>query len=103
MTNLNCCVESCAFNKSECCCLNNIEVGGHKAEAPTNTCCQSFEEQSGAFTNDAMEPEMHLEVACEAKNCVHNSQGMCDAEHIDIAGISASASGETLCATFHCE
>ena len=32
MTNLNCCVESCAFNKSECCCLNNIEVGGHKAE-----------------------------------------------------------------------
>ena len=53
--------------------------------------------------NDAMEPEMHLEVACEAKNCVYNSQGMCDAEHIDIAGISASAIGETLCATFHCE
>ena len=26
MTNLNCCVESCAFNKSEHCCLNNIEV-----------------------------------------------------------------------------
>lgn len=103
MTQLNCCVESCAYNKSECCCLNSIEVGGHKAEAPTNTCCDSFEERSSSFTNDTMEPESHLDVVCKAEKCVYNSEGFCNADHIDISGISANTNGETLCATFHCE
>lgn len=103
MTNLSCVVDSCSYNKNEYCCLKSIQVGGEKADAPTNTCCSSFEENSGAFTNDAQQPEMNLDIKCDAGKCVYNSSGLCEAEHVDIAGISACDSEETLCATFHSE
>ncbi|MGG7178025.1 DUF1540 domain-containing protein [Clostridium paraputrificum] len=103
MTHLNCCVESCAHNKDEYCCLSSIEVGGSNASKPTSTCCDSFAENSGGFTNAAESVEPHLDIQCKAEECVHNSNCYCSAEHVDIAGISACNPEETLCATFHCE
>lgn len=103
MTHLNCCVGACAYNKNECCCLNSIKVGGDQAESSANTCCDSFAEKSSSFTNDAMVPETHLDVTCKAEKCIYNTNGLCSSDHINISGISASANGDTLCATFQCE
>ena len=103
MAHLNCVVESCAHNKEECCCLNSIEVGGHKADEPQATCCDSFAEKSEGFTNEAQTPEIHLDIRCSAEKCVYNNNRICEAEHVDIAGISAGAPMETLCSTFHSE
>lgn len=100
MTQLNCGVGSCANNKSGCCCLSSIEVGGQSAQSSASTCCENFAQKSASFTNDAMTPELNLNIGCQAKNCMYNSNGSCCSDHVNISGFSASTNRETLCETF---
>lgn len=103
MAHLGCVVESCAYNKAEHCCLSSIEIGGNNADEPQATCCDSFAEKSEGFVNESQNPEIHLDIRCAAEKCVYNNNRICQAHHVDIAGISAGVPMETLCATFHSE
>lgn len=43
---------------------------------------------------------MNGPLSCSAENCVHNMNGLCSANKIHVAGISAVSSGDTECSTF---
>lgn len=99
MPKLQCSATTCAYNCEELCCLNKIGVAGENAATSPNTCCSSFNEQSGA-TNSAENPNTELEVACEACNCTFNNDRTCCADHISIAGSNACHCEETECSSF---
>ena len=100
MAKLSCSVNNCCHNSSNYCCNNEIKVGGKKANSPSSTCCESFQEMTEAFTNNVQTPNPSLNVKCEATNCIHNSDCSCSANSISIDGISASNSDDTQCVSF---
>lgn len=102
MTKLGCNVKSCTNNKDNCCCLSSIKVEGDTACNCDSTCCASYEEANGA-TNSTNSPNLSLSIACDACNCIYNTDKHCNADHVDISGIRATESDETVCATFCCK
>lgn len=102
MTQLDCNVTGCMHNKDNCCCKNDIEVDGSSATSSCNTCCGSFDpkrEDSYSNSMDRMAKKA-TDVSCQAKNCMYNEQGYCEADHIGIVGASASQSEQTECGSF---
>jgi hypothetical protein len=86
-----------------CCCLSSIHVQGKAADTTDCTCCGDFKEKSGnSFKNAVASPKLTLDIRCNAANCVHNTESRCVADHIDISGICASESCDTVCASFKC-
>ncbi|WP_342756669.1 DUF1540 domain-containing protein [Kineothrix sedimenti] len=101
MAQLDCIVDSCVYNKSECCCKGDIMVGGKHAHHEDDTCCESFSEKRGDSYTSALEhPCKTISIDCEASKCVYNSNYKCFAQHVDIKGSGASDCRETACATF---
>lgn len=101
MSQLDCTVDSCLYNKTECCCKGDIMVGGKHADTESDTCCESFSERRGdSYTSAIEHPSKTISIDCEAENCVYNSNYKCSAEHVDIVGNGAVDSDETVCATF---
>ncbi|MBU5488827.1 DUF1540 domain-containing protein [Clostridium sp. MSJ-8] len=104
MTQLNCGVDNCAYNKKNLCFLDNIQVGGEEAIRSTGTCCNSFIEQTeGAFINSNSEPSLESEIGCNAENCTYNDNCHCHASSIHICGDCASDNRDTCCDTFKCK
>jgi len=104
LTYLNCSVYDCAHNYNFFCCLSDIKIEGHRAKAPHETCCASFEKAGDAMTNSVRfeQPDPDTEVACAAENCRYNADGLCAASHITVNGsISCNDSDETECTSFH--
>ncbi|MGL4773521.1 MAG: DUF1540 domain-containing protein [Clostridium sp.] len=102
MPSLSCTASSCMHNSSNCCCNSSIQVGGAQADKSKATCCESFAESDGSFTNSAQTPNQSLQISCEAQNCIHNSSCQCAADSVDISGASACTSQETKCSSFSC-
>lgn len=101
MAQLDCAVENCAYNKSNCCCKGDIMVGGKRACCDDDTCCESFKNEKGdSFTSALEHPCRTISIDCEAVRCVHNNNYKCIAEHVDIKGCGAEDCRETACATF---
>lgn len=100
MTQLSCSADSCGHNKDGYCCLNHIDIAGEKAMESMATCCGSFVEQSGAFTNDTSLPAPYSDIDCSAHKCMYNLNGHCEADNVDISGHAAVDPEETLCSTF---
>lgn len=100
MTNLICSVYSCVHNNSNLCCKEGITIGGSQATSSAATCCDSFEEKTGAFTNAHKSPQVKLNVQCEACNCTYNENRYCAAEDIHVAGMNACSCSETECNSF---
>ena len=101
MAQLDCTVDKCIYNKSECCCKGDIMVGGKHAKGTDDTCCESFSEKRGDSYTSALEhPCRTISIDCEAVKCVFNSNYKCHAEHVDIKGCGACDCRETSCATF---
>ncbi len=42
-------------------------------------------------------------VACDAKNCEHNTQDICTASHVNVRGKNANSTSQTSCETFSCK
>ena len=105
MTRLDCSVTSCSYNENRMCKRDNITVGGHAAIKPSETACESFSPRgTNTMTNlDGKGPSPETNIACNAVTCRYNDNKKCTAEHIQIAGIKAMASGETECGTFQCK
>lgn len=100
MSNLNCNAASCVNNCDNKCCLSSICVDGSSACHCDETCCNDYQHKSESAGNMCHMPKDSLSISCEATNCVYNSNKKCDAEHVDISGIKASTSSDTVCATF---
>lgn len=104
MTNLDCTVTGCMYNKETSCCKDNIQVEGDKARQADETCCGSFRERrmDGAVSSVDY-PMKQTEVACRAVDCTFNDSSYCHANHISVAGESACECEETECSSFQCK
>ena len=102
MAQLDCGVNNCVYNKSECCCKGDIMVGGKNASSNDDTCCESFsQKRTGDSYVSALEhPCRTISIDCEATQCMYNTDYKCYAEHVDIKGCGACDCRETACATF---
>ena len=104
MTKLDCNVVTCTYNSNKKCKRENITVGGQEALKPSETACESFYPKGTNTMNsfDHEGPKTALNIACKAVTCVYNKDKKCTADHINIAGVHAVATGETECGTFQC-
>ena len=101
MPNLDCTVVKCTYNVDEYCAKGTILVAGEDAEQPRETCCSSFKEKKeNGYSNVDRMVDRQVEVDCEAKDCIFNESGNCNAGHIGIAGANACECNETECASF---
>lgn len=101
MSQLDCTVTNCTYNKVDCCCKGDILVGGTHADCDEDTCCESFSERSfDSYSSSIEHPSKTINIDCEAINCAYNSNYKCVADHVDICGSNAHAPSGTLCATF---
>ena len=100
MTNLSCNACSCVHNDDNCCCLNGIDVKGSNACECSETCCGSYSYKDGSAKNITASPKLNLQIMCAAHNCVYNNNDACQADHVDISGITAVNADDTVCSTF---
>lgn len=101
MAELKCGVETCCYNRQNCCSKGDIMVGGKHAVRSDDTCCESFaDHKRDSFRNATEHPSMTIGIDCEADKCIYNSNYKCVAGHVDIKGNRANTSKETACATF---
>ncbi|MFP3155145.1 DUF1540 domain-containing protein [Lachnospiraceae bacterium ZAX-1] len=104
MTQLNCSVDHCMYNKEKSCCKGDIMIEGKDAMEKRSTCCGSFRERTGnSLSNSMATPSKNIEVDCEAEKCVYNHANKCDADQIGISGGNACHCEETECASFQPE
>lgn len=83
------------------CSKGDIKVGGEEANTSEETCCASFKERTSESAKSSMgTPSLKIDVACEACECSYNKDYICDAEKIDIAGVTAHDCEQTECNTF---
>lgn len=102
MAQLDCAVENCFYNKSNCCCKGDIMVGGKHASDEDDTCCESFSDRKrDSYTSAIEHPCRTISIDCEAVKCMYNSNYKCVADHVDIMGNNANDCKETACGTFH--
>lgn len=102
MAVLECNVATCAHNAENKCCMGEIKVDGHDATNGTSTCCISYDQRGCGCSNDTKTPDMKVDIACKAVNCVYNDSEVCKATVVGVVGHSAHNSKETECATFKC-
>ncbi|MCD8150705.1 MAG: DUF1540 domain-containing protein [Clostridiales bacterium] len=103
MTQLDCTVTSCLYNRDCLCGKGNIVIGGRDAVKSGDTCCESFRERGTNTINRVDQADTAVEIACEACECIHNEDCKCSASHIGIGGGSGVCQcGETECEDFRC-
>ena len=101
MAELKCGVNTCCYNKEQCCCKGDILVGGRHADRKDETCCESFaDRRRDSYTSALDHACKTISIDCEAAKCIYNSNYKCKADHVDIKGNNACGSGETACGTF---
>lgn len=115
INSLKCDVTSCAYNRNQCCRASIIQVRGENAYTQDSTFCSSFM-QKGAYNMLSSVGNMNLlggigqlfnqnntlkpKVSCSTVNCVHNDYGLCNADDLEIGGMTASSAEDTKCQSF---
>lgn len=116
-TRLSCSVGNCVHNINGLCTAREIRVEGITASTSGATQCGTFAEKGlkNALTNLAnmnvvgevkqifsrnSSIEMSPKVSCDAENCVYNQNKLCNADSVQINGLTAHASDATQCETF---
>ncbi len=102
MTRLKCHVIHCASNKEHCCCRPDIKVVGEDACCSGDTCCDSYTSIPKGAKNEVgyHKPNGQMPINCSAVKCVYNAEGMCQADHIQMNGSTATEKCQTACGTF---
>lgn len=104
MTQLDCNVTSCLYNKDHLCSKGDITIGGSNATRSSHTCCESFRQKGTNTLNSTGHAGTTVDIECEAIRCIHNDDCKCAASHIGIGGGgSACRTVETECADFICK
>ena len=94
MTNCTCTVTECKHNDDHCCCKSEILVNtDSKNDCSCGcTCCASFDQKtSDSFKNSTQTPNPALKIGCNAVQCIHNENHLCQAESVAINGIIIKA------------
>lgn len=104
MTDLKCHVIHCSSNTDHRCCRPDIKVDGQNARCSEDTRCASYTSIPTGATNNVgyKEPNPHMPIHCDAKNCAYNKDCMCTAKSIEMDGSNAQNMDQTACATFKC-
>lgn len=103
MTNCTCTVTECKHNDDHCCCKSEILVNtDSKNDCSCGcTCCASFDQKtSDSFKNSTQTPNPALKIGCNAVQCIHNENHLCQAESVAINGMNTQSGNHTECATF---
>ena len=103
MTNCTCTVTECKHNDDHCCCKSEILVNADsKNDCSCGcTCCASFDQKTfDSFKNCTQTPDPALKIGCNAVQCIHNENHLCQAESVAINGTNAQSGNHTECATF---
>ena len=103
MTNCTCTVTECKHNDDHCCCKSEILVNtDSKNDCSCGcTCCASFDQKTSAsFKNSTQTPNPALKIGCNAVQCIHNENHLCQAESVAINGMNTQSGNNTECATF---
>ena len=86
-SNLHCSATDCAFNKTGSCYASQIKVEGFDAKITPETYCDTYRE-GNSFNMSNYHGETELastqNISCTAKNCRYNTNGSCNASHVDI-------------------
>lgn len=103
MTQLDCTVTSCLYNRDCLCSRENITIGGSGARRSGETCCESFCEKGTNTLNAIGHTGENVQIACDACECIHNEDCRCTASHIGIGGGGGVCRcTETECEDFRC-
>ena len=104
MTKLQCHVIHCSSNKDQCCCRPDIQVDGDSACVCDQTCCLSFSPKSAGQNARCSGCRPQTAIDCEARRCVYNETGVCQAERVRVSGCKdhVCSRQETECSTFIC-
>lgn len=113
---LTCNAENCVHNISGLCSARNIHINGASAHSSEYTSCSTFVQKGfkNAFTNmfnmnvggeikqlfNTSSIEMKPTIGCDAVNCIHNMNRICEASYIQIHGLGALNSVSTECQSF---
>lgn len=113
---LSCSATNCVHNMSGLCSANTINVAGNGAHSSSSTQCETFAEKGlknslmnaanvnipGQFKQlfNSASIEMNPTIRCNAENCKHNNNKMCNAQNIQVSGPGALTSSKTCCETF---
>ncbi|MGL4849720.1 MAG: DUF1540 domain-containing protein [Clostridium sp.] len=100
MTTLKCEVSDCTNNKQNCCCNNEITIGGQEAEFSSETNCKNFQPKMDSLTSDVRDINPSLYINCSVDTCTYNKGQTCVAKNVDISNNLNSYSSDTECATF---
>ncbi len=104
MTQLDCTVTNCLYNKDCLCSKGDIIIGGNHAARSSDTCCESFRPGGSAAVNSTGTASTTVDIDCEAIRCIHNADCKCSASHIGIGGGNrAVCRTDTECADFMCK
>ena len=94
MTNCTCTVTECKHNDDHCCCKSEILVNtDSKNDCSCGcTCCASFDQKtSDSFKNSTQTPNPALKIGCNAVQCIHNENHLCQAESVAINGLQSQS------------
>ncbi|MDO5520669.1 MAG: DUF1540 domain-containing protein [bacterium] len=88
MTQVQCSVDTCSYNKDHNCYMNPIKVGGKGAPDENDTCCGSFLSQRGysnlaEYTSSRGAADT---VACDVNSCKFNNNCRCQKDAIEVNG-----------------
>lgn len=106
MSYLRCNASNCSYNQNDLCVREGIRVDGASADCKHDTCCNSFSQRSGSYTNSVgggttARPETDID--CDVRKCSYNKDCKCHASSVDISGSGACTCRETQCSTFDCK
>ena len=104
MAYLVCEVKACAHNGDGLCSLSDIQVDGDSAWVCDQTCCLSFSPKSAGQNARCSGCRPQTAIDCEARRCVYNETGVCQAERVRVSGCKdhVCSRQETECSTFIC-
>lgn len=108
MPRLKCGVSSCLYWHDKFCIRDGISVKGDTALQENETHCGSYKKRERESADKSYNLEIgrlgdadkHLDVNCEAVNCLFNRSLLCQAKDIKIDGTRAKNSRETFCSSF---
>lgn len=103
MPNVVCSVDSCCHNKTGVCFSTSLCISGRGATDSVGTNCGSYLNASSYsnIANLVSDSRPADYITCSADNCVHNYNGNCQADSINVTTNSTlNYSTDTECASF---
>ena len=103
MQQIYCDINNCSHNKSGICYSSRANIGGVNVSSKSGTWCDSFSGKClhNSITNNANTNRQCEHITCEVKNCIHNSNTLCNLQYINISGTKSPIYAQTKCSNFY--